>query len=145
MTSEVRRRPITNAGDVISDSSSCTSKSTSTFEEDDGRLNRNSEIGAVNKRKANLVDGSSGVLVQNQNQIQNGGNNKRTVHYAYRPSTPAHNRIKESPLSSDAIFKQVFSFYFYMYTFSFNLMYGLFDVILCKLKLTVVNVSERVN
>ncbi|KAI3701393.1 hypothetical protein L6452_26429 [Arctium lappa] len=38
--------------------------------------------------------------------LQNGRRQTSVVQYAYRPCTPAHNTIKESPLSSDAIFKQ---------------------------------------
>ncbi|KAD4180488.1 hypothetical protein E3N88_29079 [Mikania micrantha] len=86
MSSDVRRRPITNAGDGTPSSSS------SVPDADDFNRSANEQIGVAHRN-------SNGENVDRRRSVMQ-------MQYAYRPCTPAHNKIKESPLSSDAIFKQ---------------------------------------
>ncbi|KAI3805694.1 hypothetical protein L1987_28284 [Smallanthus sonchifolius] len=97
MSSDVRRRLITTSVHGISDSSSSPSSKTDPSSPDfsfnnDFNRNVNEQI-AVAHRKPNG---------------ENADRRRSVMQYAYRPCTPAHNRIKESPLSSDAIFKQAY-------------------------------------
>ncbi|KAI7727731.1 hypothetical protein M8C21_005990, partial [Ambrosia artemisiifolia] len=82
MSSDVRRRPITNA--AAADGTSQPNNNNNN--------NNNEEICFADKEKANVVDRRR---------------RRSVMHYVgYRPCTPAHNMIKDSPLSSHAIFQQ---------------------------------------
>lgn len=56
---------------------------------------------------------SDAAAVNSQQQNEKQDTDFSVLKFAYRPSVPAHRKVKESPLSSDTIFRQVLAVNFY--------------------------------
>lgn len=119
-SSDLRKRPRSTSTTEVPDSNSKTKDPEPDISVRESVRVRDSDSNESAAGKSCEDDGSrSEVAIESANPVANGndggekiansedrGTDFATVKLTYRPSAPAHYRIKESPLSSDAIFRQ---------------------------------------